>query len=122
MSNIIELSAIRLAREKFAIALAGAVHETFFAGFDEPLRPQFGLEALAEELLGLTNDDIEKIYRQATARVVAHQNGLTIVPPGFANRVDVKALHREAVDWARALLEQTERNYGVRLLGRGAHD
>src|SRR6266702_2646535 len=119
MSNIIDLFPMRLAREKFAIALAGTVHETFFVGHDEPLRPRFALEQLAEELLVLSDAEIENDYRAVVAWIVSRQNGLTVVPPGLANRVDVNAHPHEAVDWARNLLEQTQSGFGVRLLGRG---
>ncbi|MGO9430692.1 hypothetical protein [Rhodoblastus sp.] len=116
--NIIDIAEQRLPREKFAIALAGAIHESFHADPDDPTPIQFVLEEIAEEFLGFSEAQIDTEYRENVAWIVGRQRGLLYIPAKFADQIDIAAHHREAIDWARDLLDHTERNFGVRLLGR----
>lgn len=115
MKNVINLRALRHAREKFAIALAGTVHETFYRDPADPISIQFDLAELADEILSLGDEKIDKDYL-VTVSWFAKQRGKSIV---FFDDAGVAAHHNGALEWARDLLERTQTGFGARLLGRG---
>jgi hypothetical protein len=127
MKNFINLTELKLARERFAIALAGSVHATFYTDYTDPENPtpKVDLTNLAEEFMAFSPDDIDKDYR-FTVSWLAALRGPSLVPL-YDNCDGVVLLddagcsehHSVAITWARCLLNRTHAGLGVRLLPLG---
>lgn len=112
--TVINLSAERLRRERFVIALAGAIHETVFADPEDPAPLAFDIAELAGELRRLPAAEIEHDYRAVLAWIAAGAGSLP--DPHSHGLVDH---HAEALAWANRVISATRSEFGLPALVRG---
>ncbi len=95
--NVLNLAAERLRRERFIIALAGAIHESL-----DDASPAFDVIELADEIRRLPDHEIEHYYQAVLSWIATAPGGLI---GAYSPALDKH--HAEALAWARTVIAAT---------------